>query len=93
MLECNDADGKFAGYIVDCPGCEKSHFFRVTPKAEDPVWNFDGNVEQPTFIPSLRSMWRDSEGEQCCHFFLKNGVFEFCSDSTHNKAGQHIPIV
>ena len=39
--------------------------------------------------------WREGEVfvPTVCHFYLKAGVFEFCSDSTHEHAGQHLPAI
>jgi hypothetical protein len=46
--------------VVWCPGCETYHSFTVEvfPASErsgraEPVWSWDGNLEQPTFQPSL----------------------------------------
>lgn len=45
---------------------------------------------------TLATTARPRGGEQkvnhCCHFFLRKGVFQFCGDCTHSKAGQHVPI-
>lgn len=37
-----------------CPGCDRLHPFRLAPGDERGVfWEWDGNLEQPTFSPSL----------------------------------------
>jgi hypothetical protein len=37
-----------------CDGCNTRHAFRFEgPAGCGPVWKFNGNVEQPTFSPSL----------------------------------------
>lgn len=42
-----------------CPGCDSLHPFRVkgpngeTPPGDEPLWDWDGNEESPTFNPSL----------------------------------------
>ena len=45
-----------AGYTFWCPGCEEVHMF-ITQRGEyrpqGPVWSFNGDVEKPTFSPSL----------------------------------------
>lgn len=39
------------GYMFWCPGCEETHHVRTDgPQA---VWSFNGNVEAPTFTPSV----------------------------------------
>lgn len=48
--------------VVYCPGCEMRHDFTVEildsewkrgDGSPPPVWDFDGNMEKPTFSPSL----------------------------------------
>lgn len=37
-----------------CPGCQEAHVIGVRPEAVDnPAWNWNGNVERPTFSPSI----------------------------------------
>jgi len=50
------ADGPFeltSGYMIWCPGCRCSHLFNVDPSKGRPTWSFDGNLEAPTFSPSM----------------------------------------
>jgi hypothetical protein len=38
---------------------------------------------------------RDANGkavDECCHYFLHEGVLKFCSDSTHALAGKNVPL-
>ena len=100
-------DEGFAGYMFRCPGCRTFpfadtmvcfHTIRVVPRGEEPCWKFEGSVECPTFSPSILQKgrhWYCGEWvEYCCHFFLKNGIFEFCGDSTHELAGQQqVPAI
>lgn len=39
-------------YLFYCPGCKEMHRFQVGV-ANGPSWTFDGNMEKPTFSPSL----------------------------------------
>jgi len=58
-----------------------------------PGWSFDGNVDRPTFNPSIRI--RSFDGDQvveCCHYFVRAGRIEFCPDSTHGLAGQKVDM-
>mgnify|MGYP003386221911 CR=1 FL=1 len=86
-------------YTFYCPGCEHTHIYYVKwgerSKQQSPTWNFNGNMERPTFTPSLLNKcdWGAfKENPQICHLFLTNGILEFCSDSTHKYAGQKIPL-
>jgi hypothetical protein len=54
-------------YYFWCPGCEELHCF-VTQRSLDfrpqgPCWDFDGNVDCPTFNPSL-IMWTGHYADQ-----------------------------
>jgi hypothetical protein len=92
------------GYCHWCPGCKEMHLIGDS-------WTFDGNLEVPTFSPSVkitgrqiikneRGEWtgewvRDGAGNPIdfvCHYFLTAGQFQFCGDSSHELAGQTVPL-
>ena len=75
--------------FVWCPGCVHVHVFWVT--GEGPTWDWDGNLEKPTFSPS--HLVRGGSRDITCHSYLREGVWEFLPDSTHPLAGQKIEIV
>lgn len=80
--------------MVWCPGCNELHNFVVTNEQGDqpkntPVWDWDRNVESPTFSPSMLVKGPES----VCHSFLRNGVWEFLSDSTHALRGHKALMV
>jgi hypothetical protein len=66
-----------------CPGCQTLHQYRIAGK-RGPVWEFNGDLQKPTFSPSLK-MERDGK---TCHLFLKDGKIEYCHDCSHSLAGQ-----
>lgn len=70
-----------------CPGCEEVHQFYVNAPNEynGARWSWDGNTENPTFNPSMNIVGR-------CHYFLHNGVLQFCPDSRHKLSGQTVPL-
>ena len=89
-----------ASYLAWCPGCDERHGFAVDPRTSSggAVWSFDGNLESPTFSPSLGVKEYDpDEGEFIpgykCHSFVKNGQWQFLSDSRHRLAGQTVPMI
>lgn len=42
------------GFAHWCPGCEEMHFIPTdAPNGSGARWQFDGNVDQPTFAPSI----------------------------------------
>lgn len=80
------------GYIFWCPGCKCAH--HVTTDIE-PAWHFDGDVNLPTFSPSVRvyrPAEKDRAEETLCHLFLTKGNLLFLSDCKHDLAGQTIPL-
>ena len=76
--------GNAAGYWHFCPACERLH-----PLPEG--WEFDGDVDSPTFTPSFRHSW-GKEGGPCCHYILTSGILNFCGDCTHDMAGLAVPL-
>ena len=73
-------------YVHWCPGCRQAHAINVEkPNPWNAVWSFDGNVDRPTFSPSVNIVGR-------CHYFIRNGNIEFCSDSKHALSGQTVPL-
>jgi Family of unknown function (DUF6527) len=144
--------------LVFCPGCEMAHPFTVevfhnyTGRGNgrpEPTWQWDGNLESPTFSPSMLAhgsvhlcegehppalcddpdiceedshrigwviddqvVWRMQDPPEDvervlghvqphtrepawgnCHSFLKDGRWEFLSDSAHHLAGQTVDMV
>lgn len=49
------------------------------------AWNWNGSTTRPTLSPSV-----NNPGQ--CHFFLRDGIMEFCGDCSHDKAGQKVPL-
>lgn len=85
-------------YYVYCPACERGHRFAIVNEADPAnVWQFDGNMDHPTFTPSLlisSSYWRNERWEpEICHSYLRAGVWEFLNDCTHDLAGQKVSMV
>jgi hypothetical protein len=72
-----------------CPGCKEPHPFRVerapTQPAEVPLWGFNGDMERPTFTPSL--LCDASTPATRCHLFLRDGRIEFLADCHHDLKG------
>lgn len=91
---CDDPETTY-GFTFWCPGCEDLHQVRIKTDSgcvKDPVWGFNGNVEAPTFTPSVRVRYGGEE-PRVCHFFVKAGKIEFLNDCTHALAGQTVDMV
>jgi len=72
-------------YWLYCPGCEDAHRINQT-------WQFDGNVERPTFSPSILVNGAMAHGTRC-HSFVKAGQWQFLDDCDHKLAGQTVDMV
>ncbi len=82
------------GYIFWCPGCDGAHQVFVDSRGRRPgaQWSFNGNVEAPTFTPSLAVWWTEPSGEKRCHSIIIDGRIQFQADCTHALANQTVPI-
>jgi Family of unknown function (DUF6527) len=85
------------GWLVWCPACDHPHQFTAKMPNGSVGWTFDGNLESPTFNPSLRARWDEGEApkkvEKCCHANLIAGVWRYAGDSTHAFKGQRVPAL
>lgn len=102
-----DQTGRHIGYTLICPGCGGRHALQVTAPS-GPNWGFNGDVDRPTFTPSLMvqgTHWPTDEelnrlkaGEKVeprrwvCHSYITDGSIQFLPDSTHSLAGQTVPL-
>lgn len=59
---------------IMCPGCNWIH--AMSPD----IHTFNGNFENPTFLPSLLS---DNIPGKRCHSFIKSGYIQFLDDCDH----------
>lgn len=62
-----------------------------------PIWGFNGDVDKPTFTPSLAvlSATRISNEytEMRCHSFIRDGQIQYLPDCDHELAGQTIDMI
>lgn len=80
--EVKDSQGNRHGWMFECPGCGFAHLF-------DHRWAFNGDVDRPTFTPSLLVNANALAPElPVCHLFMTDGKIRFLEDSTHSLAGQ-----
>lgn len=71
-------------YWFWCPGCKHSHAFTIPP------WTFNGDLNSPTFTPSLMCNGHDAAIR--CHSIVTAGKINFCVDSCHSLAGQTVEM-
>jgi hypothetical protein len=79
-------------FVFLCPGCKYEHPFRTISNEQPnrPVWTFNGDLEKPTFSPSLL-VGKDFPASRC-HLFVKDGRIEFLSDCHHSLKGQTVEM-
>lgn len=83
----------YTALMFICPGCvllgfSGLHMLSVNSPQSQPSWGWDGNLEAPTLSPSILTRYND----HICHSFLRDGVFEFLTDCTHDYAGMSVSI-
>ena len=91
--------------IFWCPGCNSHHAAIVDGSRG---WTWNGSFTHPTISPSILVKGtvpitddehaRIMRGEPIqprdliCHSFVRDGMIEYLSDSTHSLAGQTVPL-
>jgi hypothetical protein len=78
------------GHLHWCPACDWAHGIPYT-------WKFDGNVDSPTFDPSVKIQWWDRKLQgirnyECCHYNLIAGKLIFHEDCTHAMRNSTVPL-
>lgn len=84
-----------------CPGCDDAHTINTN------TWTWNGDLERPTFTPSVLVggvQWDPEYGFHkpnhnvapgapiVCHSFVTDGRIQFLGDCTHSLAGQTVPL-
>lgn len=79
-----------------CPGCEMMHlvYLQHPDNTQYPTWSWNGDVNAPTFSPSLlvKYNWGENREERVCHSFIRHGQWEFLGDCTHKLRGLTVPV-
>jgi len=86
LIPRTNADDTSRGYVFWCPACRELHYYNTDPR-ESPVWRFDGNMEAPSFSPSLLYV------DRRCHLYVSLGRIVYCSDCAHSFAGKTVEMV
>jgi hypothetical protein len=96
MIRSVDDHGKRYDCIAFvCPGCVAMlggsgiHMLAVNTTVKSPSWDWNGDLQKPTLSPSILT----GKGTQnVCHSFLRNGVFQFLTDSNHRYCGKEVAM-
>lgn len=83
-----------------CPGCRTYHRIWVNKLDNKPVWDWNGNVEDPTFSPSIKisTFIPSISGNNFspmieyvrCHYSISNGIIIYYPDCEHELSGRSI---
>ncbi|HEX2868794.1 MAG TPA: DUF6527 family protein [Ignavibacteriales bacterium] len=93
-----ELDGRPGAYMFFCPGCKHGHVVYTDPQhpqaSNGAHWGFNGNLEKPTFSPSILVSWNEGENytPKRCHSFVTDGKIQFLTDSTHELAGKTVAL-
>ena len=92
----NQKDGSLVlvGYLFFCPGCKNFHSIRIRNYdyvPDGPIWQFDGDMNNPTVSPPLL-VYEVGNHTPRCHSFIRQGNIEFLADCTHNLKGQTVRL-
>jgi hypothetical protein len=80
-------------YWIHCPACNHKHVFAVgTPFGNDAQWSFNGDLEKPSFGPSMLIRWPEQGKNKVCHFFVTDGMIKFQGDCTHQFRSKTLPL-
>lgn len=75
-----------------CPGCGYHHHVQIERGSSNPtgpIWEWNGDMEKPTFSPSLGVNM--GTGQQC-HLFLRGGKISYLDDCRHDLAGRTVEL-
>ena len=85
--------GVLLSYFFRCPGCDDLHQVVVDKSEPQPVWEFNGDLEKPTFSPSILCFRMEGKKRiTTCHSFVENGKIRYLTDSLHHLAGQTVEL-
>ena len=83
--------GSVEGWVFHCPGCDCGHVFYTTGPI---TWEFNGNLESPSFTPSLLNTCENHPDpkQRRCHLVMTEGKIHYCPDCSHDLVGQIIDL-
>ena len=80
------------GQIFFCPGCRDTHAVNMRVRSDGPRWTYNGDVDRPTFTPSILHTVDWPDGREVCHSFVRDGRIQFLSDCTHALANRTVDL-
>lgn len=83
--------GEFSLHEHWCPGCKDIHAIAVEQPFQSigTQWNWNGDVNKPTFSPSINIAVKTSIQ---CHYAIEDGKISFFEDCHHNLRGKTVDL-
>ena len=75
--------------VHGCPKCGHCHFVPAER------WNWNKDLDKPTLSPSVRHYYdhpKTGVRVTTCHYHIKNGQIEYCSDSPNPNGPQTVDL-
>ena len=93
----HDETGRLVMLGAYCPACKFEHAFRVDEaywaREGKDTWKFTGTMAAPTFEGSMGVNLSGDRPRPVCHSLVEDGCWRYLEDSTHELAGQTVPMV
>ncbi|MDA8211871.1 MAG: DUF6527 family protein [Clostridia bacterium] len=80
--------GNDGSFTFKCPGCGNWHTLNTPDNVR---WNFNGDVDKPTFYPPVICEAMNAGGI-ICHCMVRDGMIQFLPDSSHHLAGETVEL-
>ncbi|MFA6066883.1 MAG: DUF6527 family protein [Candidatus Babeliaceae bacterium] len=91
-LNKTEIDDTHYAFLFECPGCEHAHVVYVKESAQKIAWDFNGDIDKPTFSPSILNKWTEGEAHKVCHCYIEDGKIQFLGDCTHELKNQTVEL-
>lgn len=94
-------------YFFKCPAGHIHYINTKVPNHMNAQWNFNGNIDKPTFTPSIdeksgyhvaecseedRKYYQEENLGYKCHFVITDGYIQFCGDCSHDLKNTTIEL-
>lgn len=93
-IECSPQEATLIKIKVPCPVKHRSIPVILNgQRSGTPCWTWNGDVDRPTLMPSVRTSYYKPSGEYICHSWITDGRVQFLTDSTHANAGKTLDLM
>lgn len=88
FIECGVDDAEYVEFLVPSDIFEYRRL-KIGEKPGKDIWSWNGNIDEPTFRPSVLSTASWAGKPFKCHSYITKGIVHFLNDCTHKYAGQY----